>query len=274
MQSSTASSTLKMRGAALEIKLHRMQSEGDIDSLKQRLADLTKISTDKQSILSQTIPDITVTPPPTTAAGESFPESPGILAAEANVQARAQQAHGDAQYAWRPQIGFGAQYGRISPIENVSQFYNIHGDYNSASIGIQIQFPLLDKVRKDSARQTAADAARAAFDLDALRAAEAEGRRKLARSVDELAVKSQLADLNYGIAQDELQSVLVQLRASTGDPPLTPKDEQKAHLEERRRYLELLDAKQELIKSQVSYLRLSGQLENWLQSVNISIPAH
>ena len=89
-------------------------------------------------------------------------ESPGVMAAKANLEAKTEQARGDAKYAWNPQIRFGAQYGRISPIENVSQFYNINGHYNSASVGVQIQFPLFDEVRKASARQSAADAARAA----------------------------------------------------------------------------------------------------------------
>jgi outer membrane protein TolC len=258
------------RRTALEIRLHQMQAEDDLESLHRHLAELTGIPADQLTILPKSIPDITVTPPSDAAIGAPLPESPGILAAEANVRAREQQAHGDAEYAWRPQIGFGAQYGRISPIENVSKFYNINGDYNSTTFGIQIQFPLLDKVRKDSARQTAAEAASAALDLKGMRAAEEEGRRKLARSLGELAIKSQLADLDYGIAQDQLQSTLIQMQASNGSTPLTPKDEQKAHLEERHKYLDLLAAKYEAMKAEVSYLRQSSQLDSWLQSVNIS----
>jgi muconolactone delta-isomerase len=259
------------RRTALEIRLHQMLAEDDLESLHHDLTELTGVPADQQTILPKSIPDITVTTPSDGALGAPLPESPGILAAEANVRAREQQAHGDAQYIWRPQIAFGAQYGRISPIENVSKFYNINGDYNSTTFGIQIQFPLFDKVRKNSARQTAMDAAHAEFDLKGLRVAEEEGRRKLVRSLGELAIKSQLADLDYGIAQDQLQSVLIQMHASSGSPPLTPKDEQKAHLEERQKYVDLLAAKSDAIKAEVTYLRQSSQLDNWLQSVNISL---
>jgi outer membrane protein TolC len=260
----------KARRAALEIKLHQMQDEDDREGLCRHLADLTKLSANNCTILAETIPDIPAPAPAELSPEKNLPESPGILAAEANVEAKAQQARGDAQYAWRPQITFGAQYGRISPIENVSKFYNINGQYNSASVGVQIQFPLFDQVRKASARQTAADAARAVLDLNGLRAAEEEGRRKLQHAVRELAIKSQLAELDYGIAQDALQSVLIQLHSPAGAMPITPREEQQAHIEERQRYLDLLDARRDALKAEVEYLRQSGQLESWLQSIGVT----
>jgi outer membrane protein TolC len=260
----------KARRGALEIKLHQMQAEDDHEGLRSHLADLTQLPVDQCTILADTIPDMPVVAPAELSPDKPFPESPGILAVEANAEAKAQQARGDAQYAWRPQVSFGAQYGRISPIENVSKFYNINGQYNSASVGVQVQFPLFDRVRKASARQTAADAARAALDLNGLRATEEEGRRKLRQAVRELAIKSQLAELDYGIAQDDLQSVLIQLHAPAGATPITPREEQNAHIEERQKYVDLLDARRDALKAEVAYLRQSGQLGSWLQSVGIT----
>ena len=263
----------KARRAALEIRLHQMQAEDNIESLREHLAGMTMLPTNELSIVPQSIPDmpeaavaIDMNQASLESRPESWPESPGIRSAEAHLRAKTQQARGDAQYAWRPQMSFGAQYGRISPIESVSKFYNLNGNYNTASIGVQIQLPLLDEVRKASARQSAADAARAALDLDSFRKGEAEGRRKLQRSAAELEVKAKLAELNYGIAQDELQSILIRLHAADGSLPVTPKEEQNAHIEERQKYLELIDAKGEVMKAEVSYLRQSGQLESWLQS--------
>jgi outer membrane protein TolC len=260
----------KARRAALGIKLHEMQVEDDSEGLRRHLADLTKLPVNSCTILAETIPDVPVPGPAEISPEKALPESPGVLAAEANVEARAQQARGDAQYVWRPQITFGAQYGRISPIENVSKFYNINGQYNSLSGGVQIQFPLFDEVRKASARQSAADLAKATLDLNGIRAAEEEGRRKLQHAVTELAIKSQLAELDYGIAQDALQSVLIQLHAPAGAMPITPREEQNAHIEERQRYLDLLDARRDAIKAEVAYLRQSGQLESWLQSIGVT----
>jgi len=44
----------------------------------------------------------------------------------------------------------------------------LHGNYNTAFAGIQIQLPLLDKVRSATARESAAGASRAAHQLQVL----------------------------------------------------------------------------------------------------------
>ena len=93
---------------------------------------------------------------------------------------------GTAKCKARPQVGFGATYGRISPIENVSEFYNIHGNYNTASYGVSINFPLFDRVRSAAAKQARLDAQHAVMDLETLRSDAAAVNRKLERSLPEL----------------------------------------------------------------------------------------
>lgn len=256
----------KARRDALGIRLQEMQAEDDLASQRAHLADLTGLAAGQLVALPESIPDF---PDPASVVepGQAMPDNPGLLSAEAALQARDLRARGDAQYSWKPNISFGAQYGRISPIENVSEFYNIKGNYNSAAIGVQVQFPLLDRVRTAAAKQSALDAARAELDLDNLKQQQAQGRQKLARGAEEAAVHAQIADLNYGIAQDELQSVLIQEHTLTGGAPLTPKEEVGARMEERQKYLDLLDARLDAQKAAVLYLRQAGQLESWLVSL-------
>jgi hypothetical protein len=49
--------------------------------------------------------------------------------------------------------------------------------------------------------------------------------------------------------------------------PLTPMVEQNAHLQERQRYLDVLDAELQLQKAQISFLRQTGILNEWLKSL-------
>lgn len=254
----------KARRDALQMRLQLMQMQDDLNSQRAHLAALTGIAEDSLTAQADTIPDL---PPMPDDAAQSLPDGPGILAAEANQQAREIRARGDAQYTWKPIVSFGGQYGRVSPIENVSEFYNLHGNYNSASIGVQIQLPVLDRVRAAAARQSAADAAHGAIDMETQKLELADGRRKLQRAASELTVKAQLADLDYGIADDELQSVLIALHASNGGPPLTPKDEQNARIQERQKYLEMLDTRLDASRAEISYMRQAGQLQGWLQSL-------
>jgi hypothetical protein len=238
-------------------------------SLADHLGELVGRPADRLSIVAESVPAI-----PSHVAEDRgavhFPDSPGIRSAEANAAAKQARAKADSQYTWRPQVSFAAEYGRISPFENVSEFYNLHGNYNSASIGLQIQFPLLDKVRNSAARESTADALRAANDLAGLRSEQEQGRKKLLRSIAELDAMAELAGLEQNIAQTELNSTVIELKGKAGGPILTPKDEMNAHIQERQKYLDLLDARLQLQKAEISLLRQTGKLEKWLQSTELS----
>jgi hypothetical protein len=47
---------------------------------------------------------------------------------------------------------------------------------------------------------------------------------------------------------------------------MTPKDEQTARIQERQRFLEVLDAEFQLRQTQIYLLRQNGELEDWLKS--------
>jgi outer membrane protein TolC len=259
----------KARRDALQARLQVMQIQDFLNMQHAHLSELTGIPAAKLVGLPSSVPDLPEMPE---EPGNAIAEGPGLLAAETNQQSREIHAHGDAQYTWKPIINFGAQYGRVSPIENVSEFYNLHGNYNTASIGVQIQFPLFDRVRSAAAKASAADAAHGAIDLQTQKLEQAGEQARLQRSAAELSVKAQLADLDYGIAQDELQSVLIAAKGSTGPAPVTPKEEQNARIQERQAYLEMLDARLSASRAEIDYLRQAGKLEDWLQSLNPDVP--
>jgi hypothetical protein len=96
-----------------------------------------------------------------------------------------------------------------------------------------------------------------------------EGRTKLQHASAELAAQAELASLDQQIAQLQLDAVLTQLQAGTGNPAgtqLTPKDEQKARIQERQRYIDYLNARSNLRQTQIQLLRFTGQLDDWLKS--------
>jgi outer membrane protein TolC len=255
---------MKARRGAVQIKLSQMQADENIQSLRGHLASLTGLPFENLMVAAESIPTLPTLTALMADDQELVPPTPGLLAAQADALAKQQRARGDSQYVLRPQVSFGAQYGRVSPINNVSQFYNLHGNYNTANVGVQIQLPLFDRVRQAAARASRADASRAVLDLENLRAEQIGGRLALKRSLPELATKVDLAQLDFDIAQNELASTTIQVRGATGRPPLTPKEEQKAHLDERQKYLDLLDAKLRSEKAQINYLRQTGKLGNWI----------
>lgn len=111
------------------------------------------------------------------------------------------------------------------------------------------------------------DAARSAIDVANQGAEEVTNRRKLERSIRQIEMKEDIAELDYGIAQDELKSATIEQHASSGAAPLTPKEEQNARIQERQKYLDLLDAQLNMRKARLSLLRQTGQLDLWLHSL-------
>ncbi|HVX56557.1 MAG TPA: hypothetical protein VHA37_02390, partial [Candidatus Saccharimonadales bacterium] len=123
-------------------------------------------------------------------------------------------------------------------------------------------------VRRAAAKQSRLDTQRSQMDLKSLRSDEIAGRRKLQRSVPELATRAELADVNYEIAQDELADVETESQHATGGPMVTPKEVENARIEERQKYVEMLEAKLQARKAQVTWMRLTGRLDAWLASLD------
>lgn len=257
---------MKARRTAVQLKLQRLRAADDLASLRDHLAQLLGRAADGMEIVPESVPEIP-SPSDESANRPEFPDSPAILSAQENAKGKRERAKGDSIYTWRPQVSFAAQYGRVSPIENVSEFYNLHNNYNSASIGIQIQFPLLDQVRRAAAAESTADALRSENDLLGLKFDQEEERKKLLRSVPELAASAELAELEQKISETELNSTLLQMKQTSGGPLITPKDEMNARIQERQKFLELLDAKLQLAKAEISLLRQTGGLDKWLQGL-------
>lgn len=260
----------KYQRGALQIKLAKMQADDNAEDLKTHLADLTGVAADGLKIAPQTVPLISAGSMPESQEQHALPDSPGIQAAAASDKAKALRAKADAEYPWRPQVGFGASYGRVSPLENVSEFYNLHGIYNTYSVGVSVNFPVIDLVRRAAAKQSHLDAERSLMDLQGLRSDETAGRRKLERSLLELTTKAELADLNYEIAQDDLSSVEAESHHATGAPPITPKEVENARIEERQKYIEMLDARLQARKAEITFKRLTGNLDTWLASLKVA----
>ena len=254
----------KARRGALQIQLDQMRTDDNIESLRVHLGELTGLPVSDLTTLAESIPPLPVLTLDGLDASQTAPESPALLAAESSANAKRQRALGDSLYSWRPIVNFGAQYGRVSPINDVNEFYNLHGNYNTANIGFQVILPIVDRVRKAAGALSQVDAARADIDLTALRYQQAEGKNKLRRNVSELDLKANLAELDLGIAQDELNDTTIRLHDQNGKSPITPKEEARAQVSERQKYLDLLDARLQQMKAKTSYLREVGQLDTWL----------
>ncbi len=260
---------LKARRTAAQIHLAELQTEDDVATLSDHLGRLVGLRGTQIPTVPQSIPAM----PP--AAAQPSPESDsfGIQSAFANSESKQEQAFGDARWRLRPQVGFDFNYSRISTaFTNYDVYYpgfNNGKSENSVGIGIEITLPILDRQRDARSHGSADEARHTQLDAQNRRDQFLEGRFKLQHSTEELAAQADLAAIDRDIAQDDLNTVLLQLSsssASTETQELNPQDEQNARIQVSARTIDLLKDQLALMEARINLMRQAGTLDSWLRA--------
>jgi outer membrane protein TolC len=266
------------RLSAAQIKLARLRAEDQAAEDQAHLALLIGLPQKGLGVVNDSIPqfappstDSTVSSMASPAASSTegaMPDSPQVASAYATARSKQQIAYGDAHYLWRPQITFAAQYNRFAKYNNYDLYYR-NFQHNNFGVGIQITLPVFDAGHRAKARASAADAVHAQHEADLARDQFFEGRQKIRHATAELAARAEVASLDQQLAKQQLDVLLVQLNAGSGNssgPQMTPKDEQTSRIAEREKFLTVLDADFEMRKAEINLLRQTGQLEDWVRS--------
>jgi len=253
---------------AANLRLRKIQLEDDADNQRDHLSRLIGLPFNDITTIHSSIPmlkDFDGTPPKETVLPES------IRAAYSDAEAKQQSAFGDDRKIFRPQIGLGIQYSRLASFNNYQDYYRAGSftNYNNLQVGLQFTLPIFDMTKRAKARESLADARRSLHDADQARSQFFEGRHKLNNAVRELQARAEVASLQRELAQNQVDVVRVQAQTNAGAAPVTPKDEQNAHIQERARYLDYLDADLQLRQTEIDLLRLNGNLESWLKSTTL-----
>lgn len=255
---------------ASQVDLKRIQIENDADTMRQKIAHLTGLPATGLTTISSSIP-----PPP---AAESFASisdqsassDPGVAAALANARSKLFVAFGDARQNYRPLIIFGAQYSLFEKFADYTNYFQPNSfQYNNVAIGMTVNFPLFDATRRAKARESAADALHAQADADSALNILTEQRSGMQHSIRELVAQQHVAEIQSQLAQEQLKTIETQLTSGTGTPgaqPPTPREAEQAHIDERERYSDVLETNFSLMKAELSLLRATGQIENWVRA--------
>lgn len=264
----------KSRRTATQIRLQALQVDDDIAANRTHLAQLTGLPEASLITDINSVPEYRRPAGGSTSDTTSIQDSDGVRAAYASAHARQYTAFGDSRYLFRPQISLAANYSRVAiGLADYAAYYPKFGapgnSENSMSYGLQFNIPLLDMAHRAKARGSAADAARAYADADLQRALYREGRAKLQNAARELDLRFQLARDDREIAQDQLETLQLQLNQQGGNnqgPQITPKDQLNAQLQERQKYLDVLAADLQLRQTQVNVMRQTNTLGDWILS--------
>ena len=261
---------LQAQRKATQIELNELNLQDEIAVLSDHLSRTIGLPDDRLTAIPDSIPPL----PTVQMAADSGNEqdSPGVRAAMNAAKSKQELSFGVNRYRLRPQMVFGVNYSRIDTGQNgytnyYPGFYN--KSQNAVSVYVEMTIPIYDRRHQDEANEAKAEASRAFFESEAQRDQFLEGRTKLRRSAVELEKRSQLAEIDQNIAQEQLKVVLAQLSADSGSSSgtqMTPEDEQNARLKEGQQTIDLLSAQFQLSQAKVNLLRQTGQLEEWLKS--------
>jgi outer membrane protein TolC len=271
------SDLLQAQLTAAQLKLKRMHLETRAATLSSQLAALTGLPVGSITPDHASIPEI-----PAVKAGEAPRTILGIEAAQMLAHSKQQQARGDSQHMWLPQISFAAEYLRSTTMLNdANDYYYNYSTHtrglpaNNFSSGFQIQVPLFDWLHRDKGKESAADALRATVEAEQAQRQNDVQIAELTSNLRELDTLAEIASLKQQIAHEQLQSVLTQLELGSGaasgpdaTPQLSPKAEQLARIDERQKSEDALDSGFELAKARLSLLCALGHMEDWLRELH------
>jgi outer membrane protein TolC len=252
------------RLTAAQVRLARLRAEDETAADQAHLARLIGLPAQGLGTTSDSLPPFPATPPDLTTS--ALVTSPAVDSAYAIAKSKLETAFGDARYLWRPQIYFEGQYSRFAKYTNIQDYY-FRFQQNNAAVGVQITIPLYDKAHQAHARESAAEASHAQHEADSIRDQFFDSRLRAHHTAAELSARAEIATLDQQLAQQQLDIMLVQLKAGTGNvsgPQMTPKDEQTARITEREKFVALLNANFEAQQAAIGLMRAAGELEAWI----------
>jgi outer membrane protein TolC len=268
----------KLIAAQIRLAYHNAQDDTATDQL--RLAHLIGLPSTNLATVPDSVPRLGA--PAADQATAALPETPSVQAALASAEAKQRIAWGDSKKLYRPQVLLAAQYSLFAKFNNYQVYFPTNPvtgksvfQYNNAGIGIQVSWPIFDRVLKDKATESAADAAHAFADYEGARIKDQEGHALLARSTRTLADKADIAELQQQLASQQLASIQTQLQASAANPNVpqrTPKDQANAEIDERGKYVSMLNSRFDLQQAQVQLMRAQGSLDTWLRKAAATPP--
>jgi outer membrane protein TolC len=252
------------RLTAAQIRLARLRAEDETTADRAHLARLIGLPAQGLGTANDSVPPFPAISPD--LPGTTLVTSPAVESAYAIARAKRETAFGEARYLWRPQITFDGQYSRFAKFNNLQDYY-FRFQQNNAAVGVQITVPLYDKAHQAREREAAADAAHAEHEADSIRDQFFDSRIRARHTAAELSTRAEIATLDQQLAQQQLDVLLVQLKAGSGNlsgPQMTPKDEQTARIAEREKFVALLNANFEAQQAEINLMRAAGDLESWI----------
>jgi outer membrane protein TolC len=251
----------KVKLKAAQSNLRLIQAEGSADILRRHLADLTGIPAQSITTVTSSIPPLPEVNETPEAESGTLDSMPAIE--NANLHALAEQLRASGEHkALHPSIDAAVQYGVIDEsLTNYQQFFQ-PGTFrrNNVTAGFVIRFPILNASQRARAEAADAEALGARKEAENAKVELSSRVARLRNAVRESAAARDVADVQYELAQAQLESTRLRMQAQTA--PL--RELQDASLQAVESSGGLMDSELDLERAQLQLLLATGQLQSWL----------
>jgi outer membrane protein TolC len=263
----------KARLSVARVRLRLAEAQGAADVLREHLAKLTGLA----AAAIQTDPGSFPAAPPAPveeASKDTAAATPGVEAAVEHARAQYLRAKGEHRALW-PAVDFAAQYALLSQFNNYQNYYipshpcatpfgellcvSNSFQQNNATVGVNIRFPLFNASQRSRAQAADADALKSKKQAQSIHDRVSEETLRLRRSVTQMQAAHDVAQLEYELAQKNLQ--VTQTRIDAGTANLHDLDDARSQMSER--FITLQDVTFDLQRAELGLMRTMGELESW-----------
>jgi outer membrane protein len=253
----------KARLSVARVRLRLAEAAGAADVLREHLSKLTglpaasfEIDPASQPSLPAVNQDAKLEPASISKAAD---DSPSVQAAVEHARAQYLRLKGERKSLW-PSVDFAGQYANLATYNNYQRYYQPHSfQPNNATIGVAIKLPFFNYAQHARIEEAEAEALKAKSQAEAARNQVSEETLRLQRSVTQMQAARDVAELEFEIAQKNIDAVQTRMQSSTGNLH----DLDNARTQASERFITLQDVTFELERSQVALMRATGNLETW-----------
>lgn len=247
--------------AAARAYLRVTQAEGAMDVLKQNLSQLTGVPVNSIETDPDSVPGLPELPPDTNEVAKAEQSSPSVLFAQDHAIAQTFRARGEHRSLW-PSADFATQYAVLAKFNNWLQFFPQAGAFerNNATVGVVIRFPFFNPSQRAHAQAADAEAMTAAKAVQATKNQVSQQTLKLRRSVEQLQAAQKVNELEYEIAQSNVQAL--EIKMTSGTATIVEGAQARADMSEKYNALE--DANFDLLRARIDLMRVTGDLDSWV----------
>lgn len=252
----------RARLSTARIHYRLTEAQGAIDLMRNRLSQLTGLPAASIDADPDSLPGLP-TQPEDDATAVDAQSSPGVRAANFRAQAEEFRAQAERKSLW-PTVDFAAQYALLDTnLNNYQQFFQ-PGSFqrHNATVGVAIRFPFLSSVQHARADAAEAGAVRRRREAQDTKDKISQQILQLRHSVEQTAAAQEVADLEYQVAQANLDGLQVKYQAGTA----AFADLQDARDQANQRYDAWQDASFEWEKARIMLLASEDKLQDWVGS--------